>query len=148
MIIDSLDNSEKYESLHPLFVKAFDFIKNTDFTLKKNAKIKTNDIHLFFDLMNIRGKEPDEAVLESHKKFIDIHVPLVGVERIGWKSSDTLMVISEPYNRIKDIMFFHDFPTTFIKLYPGQFAIFFPNEGHAPCIGEGDIRKLVAKIEV
>ena len=32
MILDSLQNAEKYESLHPAFKEAFEYIKNTDFT--------------------------------------------------------------------------------------------------------------------
>ena len=32
MILDSLKNTEKIESLHPLFKKAFDYVKSTDFS--------------------------------------------------------------------------------------------------------------------
>ncbi len=31
MILDSLNNTEKVECLHPLFKKAFDYVKATDF---------------------------------------------------------------------------------------------------------------------
>ena len=31
-------------------------------------------------------------------------------------------------------------------LSPGEFVIFFPEDAHAPCIGEGVIRKMVAKV--
>lgn len=148
MILDSLENSQQYNCVHPLFEKAFDFIKRTDFTQLDEGKIETDDPRLYFMIARLRGKDPQDAVLESHKKFIDIQVPLVGVESIGWKSGDALMIISEPYNTEKDIIFYHDFPTTYTKLYPGQFAIYFPEDGHAPGIGQGDIRKVIAKIAV
>ena len=148
MILDSLENSQQYESLHPLFEKAFDFIKRTDFTRLKDGKIETNDPRLHFSIARARGKDPQDAVLETHKKFIDIQAPLVGVESVGWKSGSELMIISEPYSDKKDITFYHDFPTTYSKLYPGQFAIYFPEDGHAPGIGQGDIRKVIAKIAV
>ncbi len=148
MILDSLENAHQYHSLHPLFEKAFDFIRRTDFTQLKEGKIETNDPRLYFSIARLRGKDPQDATLESHKKFIDIQAPLVGVESIGWKAGDELMIISEPYDEKKDIMFYHDFPTTYSKLYPGQFAIYFPEDGHAPGIGQGDIRKVIAKIAV
>ena len=148
MILDSLENAHQYETLHPLFKKAFDFIRRTDFAQLKESKIETNDPRLYFSIARIRGKDPQDAVLESHKKYIDIQAPLVGVESIGWKAGDELMIISEPYDENKDIMFYHDFPTTYSKLYPGQFAIYFPEDGHAPGIGQGDIRKVIAKIAV
>jgi YhcH/YjgK/YiaL family protein len=148
MILDSLENSQQYESLHPLFKKAFDFIKYTDFSQLKEGVIETSDPRLYFSISRSRGKDPQDAVLESHKKFIDIQAPIIGVETIGWKAGDELMIISEPYDDKKDVMFYHDFPTTYTKLYPGQFAVYFPEDGHAPGIGQGDIRKIVAKIAV
>lgn len=148
MILDSLENSEQYNCVHPLFDKAFDFIKRTDFSQLEDGKIETDDPRLYFTVARLRGKDPQDAVLESHKQYIDIQAPLVGVESIGWKAGDELMIISEPYDRDKDIMFYHDYPTTYSKLYPGQFAVYFPEDGHAPGIGQGDIRKVIAKIAV
>lgn len=46
----------------------------------------------------------------------------------------------------KDIRFFDDEPETFYTLRPGQFTIFFPEDGHAPMIGEGNVRKIIVKV--
>jgi YhcH/YjgK/YiaL family protein len=146
MILDSLENSGRYLSLHPLFKKAFDFLKNNDLSNAKNGKLKTDDPRVFFMLSDVQGKDPQDAVLEAHKKYIDIQTPLAGVETIGWKAEEDLMIISQQYSAKQDVMLFHDFPTAYTKLYPGQFAIFFPEEGHAPGIGQGSIRKVIAKI--
>jgi YhcH/YjgK/YiaL family protein len=148
MILDSLENSHLYDCVHPLFERAFDFIKRTDFTLLDDGRIDSDDPRLFFMVSRLRGRDPQDAVLESHRLFIDIQVPFVGVESIGWKAGNELMIISEPYDGVNDILFYHDFPTTYSKLYPGQFAIYFPEDAHAPGIGLGDIRKVIAKVAV
>jgi YhcH/YjgK/YiaL family protein len=148
MILDSLENTQQYYVLHPLFEKAFNFIKQTDFSQLPEGKIETDDPRLYFSVIRIRGKEMQDAMLETHQKFIDIQAPLAGVETIGWKASNNLMIISEPYNENKDITFYHDYPTTYTKLFPGQFAIYFPDDAHSPGIGQGDIRKVIAKIAV
>lgn len=148
MIIDSLQNSERVECIHPLFKKVFDYAKETDFGQIKDGKIETDDPRLYFSIVNIRGKDPQYAILETHQKYIDIQFPIVGVESIGWKAGDELMIISEAYDEEKDVTFYHDFPTTYTKLYPGQFAVFFPEDAHAPGIGQGDIRKVIAKIAI
>ena len=148
MILDSLENSHQYNSLHPLFEKAFDLIKSTDFTQLEDGIIETDDPRIFFSVSRLRGKDPQDAALETHKKYIDIQTPLVGVDSIGWKAGKDLTIISIPYDEKKDVMFYHDFPTTYSKLYPGEFAIYFPEDGHAPGIGQGDIRKIIAKIAV
>ncbi|MDR2920495.1 MAG: YhcH/YjgK/YiaL family protein [Tannerella sp.] len=148
MIVDSLQNSERIECIHPLFKKAFDYVKTTDFSQVADGKVETDDPRLFFSIVNLRGKDPQDATLETHQKYIDIQFPIVGVESIGWKAGEELMIISEVYNEEKDVTFYHDFPTTYTKLYPGQFAIYFPEDAHAPGIGQGDIRKVIAKVAV
>jgi YhcH/YjgK/YiaL family protein len=134
--------------MHPLFKKAFDYVKNTDFSQLKDGKVETDDPRLFFSIVNIRGKDPQDATIETHQKYIDIQVPIVGVESIGWKAGDGLTIISEPYDHEKDVTFYFDFPTTYTKIYPGQFAVYFPEDGHAPGIGQGDIRKVIVKVAV
>jgi YhcH/YjgK/YiaL family protein len=36
----------------------------------------------------------------------------------------------------------------FFQLTDGQFAIFFPEDVHAPMIGEGEIKKVVIKVKI
>ncbi|MBP8115537.1 MAG: YhcH/YjgK/YiaL family protein, partial [Chitinophagaceae bacterium] len=36
----------------------------------------------------------------------------------------------------------------YFQLTNGQFVIFFPEDVHAPMIGEGDIKKLVIKVKL
>lgn len=148
MILDSLNNSKRIESLHPLFKKAFDYINSTDFSTVEDGKIQLEEGQITLTIASLFGKEKSEAVIETHKKYIDIQLPLLGVEKIGWKAGSELREESVPYDEEKDIAFYIDRPTAFTKIYPGQFAIYFPEDGHAPGIGQGNIRKVVVKIPV
>ena len=95
-----------------------------------------------------KKQEKKDAAIETHKKYIDIQMPLLGVEKIGWKPGCELQEESTPYNEQKDIAFYIDRPTAYTKIYPGQFAIYFPEDGHAPGIGQGNIRKVIVKVQV
>lgn len=148
MVLDSLKNSERIECLHPLFKQAFDYIKSADFSKMEDGKYELDGNRLFVSVASIFGKDKKEAAIETHKKYIDIQLPLLGVEKIGWKAGSELQEESVPYNEEKDIAFYVDRPTAFTKIYPGQFAIYFPEDGHAPGIGEGAIRKVVVKVRV
>lgn len=148
MILDSLNNTEKVERLHPLFKKAFDYIKATDFSKMEDGQYELDGSRLFISLVSLTGKDKKEAAIETHKKYIDIQLPLLGVEKIGWKPGCELQEESIPYNEEKDIAFYVDRPTAFTKIYPGQFAVYFPEDGHAPGIGEGNIRKVIVKVQV
>ena len=46
----------------------------------------------------------------------------------------------------KDIQFFDDVPQTYYTLCPGQFTVLFPEDGHAPMVGEGIVRKIIFKV--
>ncbi|MFL5787553.1 MAG: YhcH/YjgK/YiaL family protein [Flavisolibacter sp.] len=56
--------------------------------------------------------------------------------------------IKDPYNAEKDVIFFKDKPDMYFELNAGQFAIFYPEDVHAPMIGEGPIKKLVVKVRM
>ena len=140
MILDSLNNTKKIECLHPLFKKAFDYLKSTDFSKVEDGKHELDGSRLYVSVVSIFGKEKKDAAIETHKKYIDIQMPLLGVEKIGWKPGCELQEESTPYNEQKDIAFYIDRPTAYTKIYPGQFAIYFPEDGHAPGIGQGNFR--------
>ena len=148
MILDSLNNTAKVERLHPLFKKAFDYIKETDFSKVEDGKYELDGSHLFVSVVSLTGKDKNDAAIETHKKYIDIQLPLLGVEKIGWKPGCELQEESIPYDEAKDIAFYVDRPTAYTKIYPGQFAVYFPEDGHAPGIGEGNIRKVIIKVQV
>ncbi len=52
------------------------------------------------------------------------------------------------YNEAKDCTLYPGVKAqTLVTCKPGQFAIFFPQDGHQPCIGKGDIHKAIFKVK-
>jgi YhcH/YjgK/YiaL family protein len=149
MIVDTLKNASKYYSAHPLFAKAFEYISQTDLA---NAADGIGDIAdgLKFIFSNSPGKtkEASLAKFECHNKNIDIQLCISGEESIGWKPREKCVTPNGDYNTEKDVQFYNDAPDTFFQLTNGQFAIFFPEDVHAPMIGEGTIKKLVIKVKI
>lgn len=146
MIHDSLENTGRYASIHPSFGKVFDYIRTTDFSQLKDGKQEIDGDKVYASISTVCAKDETDAKLETHNKYIDIQLPLLGVETIAWKAGKDLHDIDVPYDAEKDIAFFGDRPTSYTKIYPGEFTIYFPEDGHAPCIGEGSIRKVVFKV--
>lgn len=148
MILASLADSAQYETLHPLFHKAFEYVKQNDLAQAPVGKIVLDDDKLFISVSDVTGKIADEAKLESHAKYIDIQMPLNAVEIIGFLPAGECRNPIDGYNTSKDITFFTDKPSAYVQVEPGQFVILFPHDGHAPCIGRGPMRKLVIKVLV
>lgn len=147
MIVGSLKNTERIEQAHPLLKKAFDYIKANDLLAADLGTIHLED-DLFINNVELQGKEAEDSALEAHKVWSDIHVVLEGEESIGWKALEDAQDISVPYNEDKDVMFFSDAADSYANLKPGQFAVVFPEDVHAPNISTGVIRKLVVKLKV
>lgn len=147
MIIDTLDNAKNYFGLHPLFEKAFQFIEaqNLATVVPGKFEIDGKDLHASVSVKD--GLKKEDAKFEAHNNYIDIQVCPSGKETIGWKPRSKCSTIKADYNTEKDVTFFSDQPDTYFELHEGQFAIFYPDDVHAPMIGEGPVRKLVVKVK-
>lgn len=148
MILDSIKNSGKYISAHPLFKQAFDFLNANDLATLPLGKTELKGSDLFINVVDITGKTENAAKMETHNNYIDIQIPVGNSERMGWKSLTALSQVTEAYNSDKDITFYADKATCMIDVQPYQFAIFFPEDGHQPGISEGTYRKIIVKVRV
>ncbi len=146
MILDSLKNSSLYESMHPLFKRAFDYLKSHDLDSLEPGKIVLDGDKLYISISEYQGKTPEAARLETHEKYIDIQVIISGTETMGWRAANDCKHAIAPYDTVKDISFYSDSPVSFVDVHPGEFTVFFPGDGHAPCIGKGHIKKAVIKV--
>lgn len=146
MILDSLENGSKYETVHPKFKLAFDFLRNNDLMALPIGKIELDSINVIVIVTDLIGKTSDEAIMETHKKHIDIQIPIGAPETMGWKAGNTLKKPTSEYNSEKDVTFFGDKASSFIQIQPFEFAIFFPEDGHQPGIAIGSHRKIIVKI--
>jgi len=149
MIIDTIANADKYAVLHPLFGKALQYIAATNLVAAEPGKVAVADgLTAIFSEAPGKTQEASVAKFECHNAHIDIQYCISGVENIGWKPRETCLHPNGDYNPDKDVQFFNDAPDMYFQLQPGQFAIFFPEDVHAPMIGSGVIKKLVIKVKI
>ena len=148
MIVSNLQNSRRIEALHPLFKTLFEYVKTNDLLHAELGRIEIQGDDLFINNVNPECVPSDKQVLEVHHDYIDVHILLEGVETIGWKAIEDVAHEVKPYEEEGDCALYSDVPSTFVTLHPGQFMIVYPEDPHAPVIGEGKIRKLIAKVRV
>jgi YhcH/YjgK/YiaL family protein len=78
--------------------------------------------------------------------MIDIQIPLSGEVTFGFTPLCNLPELE--YNEEKDIIKYDGPADTYVTSKPGEMAIFFPQDGHAPCISnEPSIRKAIFKVK-
>ena len=147
MIFDSLKNSEVYNSLNPRFARAFEYLKTTDLASLTAGIHEIDGRNIYVNVQERALKRPEEARLEVHNQYIDIQVVVRGRETFGWSERSSCTHPDGEFDNEKDILFYDDAKQTCYTLTEGQFTIFFPEDAHAPMIGEGDIKKVIVKVK-
>ena len=147
MIIDTLENLGKYVGLNPLFADVMEFLRQNDLSTMDEGKHPIKGADLFVNIQMAKGRSREAAVLESHVRMIDIQLPIDANETFGYTPVCDLP--DYEYNPEKDMTKYGDTPSqTYVTVKPGQMAIFFPQDGHAPCITEKEvIKKAIFKVK-
>ena len=147
MIIDTIDNLGKYVALNTLFAEVVDFLKDHDLHTLEAGKYPIRGKDIFLNLQMAKGRSQETAVLETHVEMIDIQIPISAEETFGYTPLADLP--NYEYNAEKDITKYGETKSqTYVTVKPGQFVIFFPQDGHAPCITiVPEIKKAIFKVK-
>lgn len=148
LIADRLENAEKYFSLSPAFERAFAFLRQNDLADLPQGRHDIDGDRLYCIISAAPGKGRSGARLEIHQKYIDIQYVIAGADAMGWTPLATCALPDGPFDVDKDIAFFKDEPQIWADISAGAFAIFFPDDAHAPMGGDGMIHKAIIKVAV
>ena len=149
MIIGSLTQTKRFEILHPDFKKVFEYVRSGNWQQVTAGKIILEEDKIWVNVDEVTGKSREAAKLEAHNRFIDIQIPLLQEETFGWEERGRLaMEEEEGYQVQNDILFYQERLALYFTLPVGDFVIFFPEDAHAPCIGNGKMKKMVVKVKL
>ena len=91
------------------------------------------------------ARVPASRVTAQH---IDIQVTIDGHEEIGWQPLAACESPDGAFDAVARPGLLSRPPDTWLIVPPGTFAIFFPEDAHAPLAGSGAVRKAIVKIRV
>ena len=148
MIIDSIKNAERYYALTPRIKQAFDWLATVNVNTLATGRNEIDGDNLCVNVQDVELKPRYDAALEVHNKYIDIQVMYGHKEEYGWAERCNCRRPNGEFDEERDVLFFSDEPQMFYTLNEGQFAIFFPEDAHAPMLGVGQVRKLIFKLKI
>lgn len=149
MIFDHIHNAFLYEAMHPLFAKAFDYLRSTDFERMENGKYEIDGDNLFAIVNRYTTEPADMRQWEAHRTYIDIQYMVTGEENMGVAPLHT-MKISKPYDNENDYFLLNGEGVE-QTVKPGFFTIFFPTDVHKPNLiasSADTILKVVLKVKM
>lgn len=148
MILDELNRSARYEALHPLFRRAFAFLRETDVASLPDGRVTLDGDRLYANVQTYLTKEHTEGKFETHRRYIDIQHIVSGKELIGYIPSDEGCKEISPYDVATDCAFCHGTPTL-CHVNAGMCMVLFPDEPHMPCLSVDtpeSVKKIVVKV--
>ena len=149
MVLDYISNIGNYSFLGSSISRALEIIRDTDFDAQEDTTYLIDGFDFRYFITSYLTQQTN-ITPEAHRDFIDIQYMISGSERMGVGQLKDMVeeVEARPQN---DIWFYHG-PTDEITVKEGMFAIFFPNDAHAPNIspaeGANQVRKCVFKVRV
>jgi len=147
MILDTLANAIRYESLNSRFAKAFAYLRTVDGTQALGRHDLDGD-HCFALVQTYETKPLEKAKFEAHRKYIDVQFIHSGRETILWAPLAAMQEETMAYSEEKEAALWKLVPdVTPLHMSAGHFAILFPQDAHAPCI-EWDKPEQVLKVVV
>lgn len=150
MIFDSLANFERYEAFKEIHT-ALIFLTSIDpSTFPVGETVSIEGIEATAALKTPVTKSLGECIFESHRKCIDIHYIIEGVEGIGVRNTAELVPASS-FNMEKDIGFYHGEPHAVCYIHSGEFLVCYPEDAHEVAImkeSPAQVKKIIVKISI
>lgn len=144
----ALKISAALETGNELIDKALAYIKETGLERLPETKVELSGEDLICcGATEAKLRSRENAPLEAHKKYIDLQVIISGKDKFGLKAVKDCGAIKKEYNEAKDTLFYEGGFNEEVTLEGGEMILIKPDTAHAPCIGEGTVRKCVFKIK-
>ena len=146
MILDTLSNLKFYAPLNRRIAAVADFLQRTDLDAIADGRYEIDGEHAFMMVSRNELRKPENASLEAHDRYLDIQIVISGTESYGWQARGACVAPREAYSEQRDIIFYEDSSRIYVTLGKGDMVLFFPEDAHAPLVGEGSVRKCIVKV--
>ncbi|MCU0328772.1 MAG: YhcH/YjgK/YiaL family protein [Chitinophagales bacterium] len=146
MIINHLDHLKLYAATYPRLLEVDKMLQTQDIlSLIEGKNPYSDDIYTVF----INGvKNPNfEGILEVHREWIDIHIPLDAQDIIATKPLALCQNEHKAYDLDNDYMLYREEDSCLSVIPIKSFALIDTDMCHMAMLGEGNIKKLVIKFK-
>ncbi len=148
MVYDKIDNIETYKGLSEDIYAGLKFLQQAQPDIENGVHVINPKVKAI--VSEYETKAVNEKGYEAHRKFIDIQYLLKGTEKNCYLPIEKLKE-TKPYKDEIDAAFYKaETPSQELMLGDGYFAIYWPQDGHMPClsvVGDEKVKKVVVKVE-
>jgi len=156
MILGNLNKLGEMNYLAPKLKEMLIYLRENNLKDRELGRIELEGDSLFINIEENDMAPRDDRRPEAHKRYLDIQLVLTGEESIGVavdSRDENIDGVLEEYSEERDIVFYSNVKReNMIDLFPGDFAIFFPEDIHRPrcSVGgaSGRAKKAIVKMKL
>lgn len=149
MIFGSTTNLEEYAFLEDKIKACFDFYKENDMENMETGIHKIDGDDLFVNIVEYDTTTPENRFWEAHKEYLDLHLMLLGEEKINLNFLKEMEVLD--YDPEGDFQAANGEKNSSVDLKVGDFLICYPNDVHMTALQIDDpvyTKKAIFKIKI
>jgi YhcH/YjgK/YiaL family protein len=136
MILDHIEHAAMYRALGPRIAAALDYLRQTDFSKMADGRHELDGDRLIAILQHYRTRPHSEIIWEAHRRYVDVQYIVAGTEQMGYAGLRPDLPVKQAYDETKDFAFY-DAQGALFEVKSGNFAIFAPQDVHAPGLAAG-----------
>ncbi len=149
MVIDLINTLDKYRGIYPCISEVADWIKTNRFNTELGKHEVEGSSWFYINLEYDTKQYFEDLVFEAHRKFLDVHIVISGIEKVHWLPIDQANS-SNDYQDEGDYQLFQAKGELCNSLTLGDnnFLMLEPNEVHATGFWSSSkqVKKRVIKI--
>lgn len=148
MIIDHIDNAGNYDGFGRRITAALSFLQTANLRHLETGRHEIEGADIYAIVNHYTTMPIDSGRLETHRRCIDVHYMVDGMELIGYACTKHLR--PEPYDAQRDMQL-HAGRADYLLLREGMFAVMLPDDAHMPGIAVDtpkQVKKVVVKVGV
>ncbi|SDF96747.1 YhcH/YjgK/YiaL family protein [Marvinbryantia formatexigens] len=149
MIYGNVEQKETWQFLEEKLTACFAYVKNHDMLHMQPGTYEINGRHFYVNVSEYTTTVRSERFWEAHRKYLDVHVMLQGIETIDlgfvWRMNPG------EYEPDKDFLPLDGQATATVTMREGDFLICMPQDAHMTAIMNEQpqkIKKAIFKVQI
>ncbi len=147
-------SKDEQSGYSPALTKAIAFLRTQDFQKMPAGRFEIEGDEMFALLSRYTTRPQAKCIPEAHRRFVDIQYVINGEEFLGWCPLSPDLLVLEPYDPAKDVIFYRELiPESSILLKAGSYVVLYPDDVHRPGVSvleeyPAEVTKVVLKIDL